>query len=340
VLARIVRKINDWVQSPADYVDLGYAVARSWVGSPDYARARWAGSVPLEAARRVAVFHHFDERGLIHDYVVFFVRKLAEAGFAVIFTSNARRLTEQEAGKVLPHVSVVLKRANVGWDFGAYKDAIAMLPDPGALEMLLITNDSVYGPLQDLSGAIAAADPAQAEIWGITDSWDRYFHLQSYFLIFHQAALRHPAFRSFWSKVRYYRRKWWVIKHYEVGLTRYFLRHGLRCRALFPYRSIVANVSTPIELGMGADSSTTRGQYLRLLHNSITSGSPLNQTHYFWDYLIGQGRCPFIKRDLLQKNPVGIPYVQRWEEVLKAASSYDTELIVRHLQMTMRNRVY
>ncbi len=30
-------------------------------------------------------------------------------------------------------------------------------------------------------------------------------------------------------------------------------------------------------------------------------------THYFWDDLVTVFSCPFIKRDLLEKNPVGIP---------------------------------
>jgi lipopolysaccharide biosynthesis protein len=47
---------------------------------------------------------------------------------------------------------------------------------------------------------------------------------------------------------------------------------------------------------------------------------------------------PFIKRDLLQKNPVSIPYLARWPEVIGSVSDYDTDLIVRHLETSLKNR--
>lgn len=316
-------------------------------------KASLPGHLPLDGARKVAVFNHYDQRGIVHDYVVYFVAKLAEAGYAVIFASNCPKLSAKETGKVLPHVAWVLKRRNIGWDFGAFKDAIALIPDPGALDQLLITNDSIYGPLQDLAEVVRQADPAQAGIWGLTDSWDRHFHLQSYFLIFHHAALKHPSFLKFWKKVRYYRRKRWVIRDYEIGMTRFFLRAGIQCRALLPYRSVVSEISKPLNEALDRSKQqdavvdnhgNSQGQilpYLRQLQKAINQGRPLNQTHYFWDYLVARKASPFIKRDLLQRNPVGIPCVQRWEEVIRASSpSYDTSLILHHLQLSMRNRVH
>ncbi|WP_044564581.1 rhamnan synthesis F family protein [Azospirillum sp. B4] len=293
----------------------------------------------MEGARKVAVLNHFDQRGVVHDYVVYFAAKLAEAGYAVIFASNCPDLSSSDTAKVLPHVAWVLKRRNIGWDFGAFKDAIALIRDPGALDHLLITNDSIYGPLHDIDQVVEEADPKIAGIWGLTDSWDQHFHLQSYFLVFYPAVLKHPSFTKFWNGVRYYRRKHWVIRDYEIGLTRFFLRAGIQCRALLPYRSIVSEVSTPIDVA-AENAKGHVANYLRHMQMSILHGHPLNQTHYFWDYLITYKRSPFIKRDLLQRNPVAIPHLQRWEEVIRAASDYDTNLILHHLQLSMRHRVH
>ena len=42
------------------------------------------------------------------------------------------------------------------------------------------------------------------------------------------------AFR-FWRRMPYVNNKHYVVKHYEVGLTKLLLDLGFRCRALFPY---------------------------------------------------------------------------------------------------------
>ncbi|MDE1150780.1 MAG: rhamnan synthesis F family protein [Azospirillaceae bacterium] len=340
IFSGLIRKVSRFSLAAIDLTDLAIAQARPLLGARAPVKERLLGDRPLEGARKVAVFNHFDSRGVVHDYVVYFVKHLADAGYAVIFASNCPKLSEEQTAKVRPYVSRVLKRRNLGWDFGAFKDAIDVIPDPAALEHLLITNDSIYGPLQDLSEVISKADPEVASIWGLTDNWDQQFHLQSYFLIFHQAALQHPSFGRFWQKVRYYRRKRWVIRDYEIGLTRYFLRAGLHCRALLPYRSLIAELAQPLEVVVPERDKSPVAGYLRLVKSSLHNGTPLNQTHYFWDYLITTKLCPFIKRDLLQRNPVGVPYVQRWEEVVRSASTYDTSMIVHHLQLSMRNRVH
>src|SRR5262252_2925017 len=201
-----------------------------------YVRRRWPGALDLEGATRIAAFVHFVRQGIVHDFVLHYLAEIARAGFTTVFVSNAPRLDPESLDRISPLYGAILLRANVGMDFGAYKDGIGELPRLDRLEALLLANDSVYGPFHDLGDVIGRMNPAEADVWGITDSWERRFHLQSYFLVFGRRALSHEAFRQFWSGVRYVQSKSWVIGHYEVGLTRHLVRNGLRCRALFPYR--------------------------------------------------------------------------------------------------------
>lgn len=313
---------------------------------PSYIRRRWTGNASIENARRVVVFNHFDARGIIHEYVEFYLQELRRAGFAIVFTSNSPSFPKKSVEKLKPLVSVILWRRNVGYDFGAFKDGIAEIPDPEMLDMLLITNDSMYGPLQDIGQIISRANPNEADLWGITDCWDGRFHLQSYFLLFHPQAIRNPAFKRFWNRLPYFRRKKWVVRYGEIGLTPYFLSQGVRCKALFPYRQIVSTVSPRLDAYLATpekDTDPVRRRYAETLSQCMRNGVPLNQTHFFWDQLVVgiEGiRCPFIKRDLLQHNPMGIPYLHNWQQLISQVSNYDSEMIVRHLQSTMRNRVY
>ncbi|MBP7335241.1 rhamnan synthesis F family protein [Niveispirillum sp.] len=297
----------------------------------------------LGSAKRVVVFNHFDNKGVIHDYVIYYLQELKRAGFTVVFTSNSPRFPKASVETLKPLVARILWRSNVGYDFGAFKDGIAQVPDLSALDMLLVTNDSIYGPLQDLVEIIDRADPAKADIWGITDCWSHYFHLQSYFVLFHPKVLKDRTFRHFWGRLPYFRNKHWVVKYGEIGLTQFFLRHGLRCQALFPYRALVASVSPRIEaylLETKPEKDPVRYRYLEMMGRFLREGVALNQTHFFWDELLVSARCPFIKRDLLQRNPVGIPFLQHWETLMQDVSSYDSKLIVKHLEHSMRNRVY
>ena len=61
---------------------------------------------------------------------------------------------------------------------------------------------------------------------------------------------------------------------------------------------------------------------------------PMNSSHFFWDHLIVRMGCPFLKRVLLRENPAQIP----WQEVIQSATEYDTDLIARHLERTLRRR--
>ena len=58
---------------------------------------------------------------------------------------------------------------------------------------------------------------------------------ESYFLLFHKAALSHPKFQQRWRKFVHIDDKEWVVLRHEVGLTSDMISAGLRCRAVWRY---------------------------------------------------------------------------------------------------------
>jgi len=338
---------------------LGYfdMTRESWSGTRIYAARAFSNLTPqgsqvlerrtgagtLDGARKVAIFLHWDRRGTVHDYVVHYLDALRRVGYEILFVSNAPRLSEEDWQRVAPHCAVMLRRRNRGHDFGAFRDAVLDLQDrlPG-LERLIIANDSVYGPLQDLAPLLARCDAGEASVWGATDSWDRSYHLQSYFLLFKREALLNPAFLRFWRNVRLVPSRSWVIRKYEIGLTQAMLKARLRCAALFPYRAAAAALSEAVRregLLERKDLPEYHKAYVDRVFAAVERGDTLNQTHYFWDYLVGEAGCPFIKRDLLLRNPVGVPYVHDWDDLIRRSSQYDPDLILRHLELIARGRV-
>ncbi len=332
-------RLGQGVRSGAMYGSLAVSLLRR---KSHYVLERWDGRRSLAGARRVAVFVHYDRAGTIHDYVLYYLRQLRAAGFEVVFVSNAPSLAGPALETVRGLCAVVARRRNVGYDFGAFKDGIGLVGDLAGLDELVLANDSVYGPFHDLEGILRQADGARASVWGITDSWEISYHLQSYFLLFKAEALRHPAFARFWRGVRYVQSKSWVIRRYEVGLSRTLIRGGLRCAALFPYRQAAARISEAVRASGALDGQTLgrrHREYLAALCNAVDRGIPLNGSHYFWDYLIGEMGCPFLKRELLQKNPAQVPFVHCWDQLIGRTSRYNPDLILRHLEASLRNHV-
>jgi lipopolysaccharide biosynthesis protein len=302
-------------------------------------RRRWTGQRPLDGAERVVVLVHYSRRGAFLRYFRYMVEQLDNAGFAVIIVSNSPKLDPEAVEALLPRCALVLHRRNIGYDFGAWRDGILQIPDLARLRHLVITNDSIFGPLHDLETVMTRCDPAQGDVWGITESFDTRYHLQSYFLLFGNAVLRAPKFRKFWDDMRYIENKRVVIFKYEIGLSQLLLKAGFRLRALHPYRELTGTVLAR-SLADEMESHRLIDDHFANVLNQINAGRPLNPTHYFWDDLVTAFECPFIKRDLLEKNPVGIPLLASWRSVIADASDYPVELIEEYLQEASRNKVF
>jgi hypothetical protein len=274
--------------------------------------------VPAEGAfplgPRVAVFCHYDAAGEVRARVLAYLDALRGEGFSIVFVSNAGQLTDAAMRALLPRCAGVVVRRNVGYDFGAWRDALeqAALPRPDTA-MLLLLNDSVFGPLQPIGPLLRQIDFDAADIWGLTESWQTGYHLQSYFYAIAPSVLRTPTWRRFWAGVRPVPSKHSIIHAYEVGFTRDMLRGGLRCRALFAYSDLIAAIPTPDDhppiARVLADANARR------LREKTAREAPLNPTSDLWRELLGLG-YPFIKRELLRDNPARVPDVVDWQSVV------------------------
>lgn len=307
---------------------------------PSYVKATIEGDNPLRGFDKAAVFCHFDRHGQVHGYVVQYLRSLVEAGFRITFVTNAGKLTPDARAAVRPLVERVLIRDNVGYDFGAYKEGVLSIADRHALSCLVLANDSVYGPLTPLAPLLARMEPGKADIWGLTDSYEYRYHLQSYFVLFHRAALANEAFERHWQRMPYVDNRAWLIHRGEVALTQRLMASGLRPAALIPTDELLAAFRDILERtkALSRDDVEARA-YLGNVRAASDAGVPLNPTHFFYELLVRQFGFPFLKRDLLEKNPAGVPGVTRWRELVSAVGDYDPDLIAGHLKLRVRGRV-
>jgi len=312
--------------------------------SPKRLVSRWpAGEMML--GPRVCVYVHWDGAGEVRDHVLHHVRSLAETGLSVVFVTNAGFLRPDAMAALQDICAGVLIRSNVGYDFGAWREGfeILQLPRPNT-EMVVMANDSVYGPIRPLHDLIAAIDFSKADVWGCTESWQTRYHLQSYLMAFSPRVVASEAWGKFWGTVRPTWSKMWLVRLYEIGLTQAMLKAGFTCRAIWPYQSLINDLDPELlmdhtEAGPNLADPTIRARqyHTRHIRNVVVARRPLNPTSDLWRQLM-QARFPFIKRELLRDNPTHVPDVAEWRDVAIAQSAMNLQPIERDLQRTLRDR--
>lgn len=287
---------------------------------------------------KVCVFAHYDAGGVLRPHARRYLDALAAAGFSIIFVSNCEIAPESLAylsGRCLR----ILLRDNRGYDFAAYRDGILDLANaPGLPALLLLANDSVYGPVSPLAGLFDGMDFASADVWAATDSWQRRYHLQSYLVSFGPAALAHPAFLAFWRQVRNARSKWAVVKHYEIGLTRAMQAAGLRCAAVFDYQSLMRRAEAIVEAkdepapkSMAALLQTSADRALRAASRRRAANPVID----LW-LLLAEAGGPFIKRELLRDDPTRVPDLFAWHRVVQDRAPALYREMIEDLKRVMR----
>lgn len=182
--------------------------------------------------RRLIIFASFSGGDDIPPYILYHLKALKEFGDKLVFVSNSPLGTKawQQLG---PICDDVLERANVGYDFAAWRDAIQR-EDMGQWDEVLLTNSSVVGPLFSLSSVFQDMQVRDCDFWGLTHSINTRPHIQSYFVCFRRVVLESHAWRSFWQKIEDTDDKWLVIRNYEVQFKGYFEASGFQGDTLIP----------------------------------------------------------------------------------------------------------
>lgn len=277
------------------------------------------GEQSAGSRKTLCVLAHFDRDGVVDDYVVSYLQALDELGCETVFVSTAKSLDDESIRKITPFCSTFIIKQNVGYDFASWRTGLEAAGDLSAYDRLIIANDSVYGPLQDLRKVFAAMDDRSAAFWGITDSLKYGRHLQSYFLVYNKPVFQSEVFARFWRKLPDYRHKYVVIIQGEVGLSRRLVAAGFDFAAYCPIETV--------QEGQQADVGRLEAKF---------RDPRVSPTHRGWRALMRAG-CPFLKVGLLRDNPMHVPDLDNWEAVLGEVSGYDLDLIRNHLARVKGN---
>jgi hypothetical protein len=291
------------------------------------------GAESVSAGRRIALYVHYARSGRFSRMVCEQLALYRELGFDVVLASNAETIDEPSWARAAAQCWRVVRRRNVGLDFGGWRDAAALILQHAALDELLLVNDSVMGPIHPLGPLIERARGLGAGVVGMTESRQGGVHLQSYFVLALGKAATSDTL-AFLMQIRLSTAKWLIVQRGEFGLTRYLLQRGHRVAALFGYASaldlILQNDGERHYVAHLAPQ-TIRLQNIPAELRQILLRWPLNPTSHLWR---GLPRCmgfPFLKTELIRRNPGRLPDVGDWPALVSEDAPCTSDTIREHI---------
>jgi hypothetical protein len=221
----------------------------------------------------------------------------------------------------------IIIRKNIGYDFGSwmhgYLANASLLKD---YSNLYFVNDSITGPLRD-DASSCFMDSEPHDICGITESYDKKYHIQSYYWRVSSKAIQGMALDGFFfHNAPVPQDKFEAINNYELEMASYFNALGYTSGAVMNSNAL----RTDTIKDFIRDASRARNHAKRIYtedfyhileqspimqsiinyYNQILGDNHLNPTHYYWKSLINHG-FPFIKTELLTSNPTGYPFTRK-----------------------------
>ena len=224
-------------------------------------------------SRSCFVFCHFDALGGLKKSVQHYLNALSDIG-DIIFVSNAPALSENAIALDFLNQTCmcVYVRDNDSYDFGCWAFGITRnLPQlRSQYDHLICCNDSCIGPFCDLKPILDDFIRGNIDVGGLTANKDRGLHLQSYFIFYGKNILNSSLFQNFWQNIRSWQNKNDIINYYEVSWLRVLILSGYKVSVYF-------------------------SEYFDAFNNTVMKPLELMQSGF-----------PFIKREVIEKNPFKI----------------------------------
>lgn len=246
------------------------------------------------------MFIHFSTTDTLPYYVEIYINELTKHFDKVKVLTNNSKISKHKY--FIDNNIDFIHLKNQGYDFGMFYRYIINENLENISQIALINDSNIL--LKKLHYTFDWADTNEFDFWGIIDSNEKpwfsnhtdNYHLQSHFLVFNSKAINFlPAFFNTLnineilneSDVKKLRRL--VIEKWEIGLTQYFIRCGLK-------------------IGTYISSNEMHSKY---------QPKKQNVTHSIYHKLVSEG-YPFIKKKvLLGKNIFSGIKKEKWKMTIE-----------------------
>lgn len=294
-----------------------------------------AGGDMAEEVGSLLLYVHYAPNGRISDMVRRQIGLLRGCGFSVVFITMSAPVPEADWQAVRQMATLMVQRRNVGRDFGAWRDVVPEVRRRfPALRELMLANDSVLGPVHPLKPLVAALRGGGNGLFGLTESRQGGPHLQSYLLL-----ARGPDavgdLLTFLDGLFITRSKWLLVQLSEIRLARWMLARGHRVAALFGYGRVIEAAAADETERARLAASHVRLRHLERLPQEQAAALlwewPLNPTQHLWHVLLARMQMPFIKTELVRRNPGRLPGLGEWPDLVPPDAPCPLPVLRAHL---------
>jgi hypothetical protein len=200
------------------------------------------GSVPL--GENVAIYLVYSPKGLSQSHINT-LKEMEKSQVSPVLVTN-HPISFSDRNLLMPKVSTIIERPNIGYDFGGYRDGILHLASElFKFKRLYLLNDSAWmidnkenwfdkveSLDYDFVGASSHFTMPHSSVknfarfaWSYSEE-GKAFHYQSYALCFGKKILKDPRFLEYWRKFKMSRVKKRTISRGEIGLSQWVMQNG------------------------------------------------------------------------------------------------------------------
>lgn len=239
--------------------------------------------------KRICLFAGYNKHNIIEDYVLYYIKELAKISDVYYLADNSVIETE----KLIPYTKAVYGYYHGKYDFGSWQELIHKIGYDKLSEYdeLILTNDSVFGPLCDLKDYIENLEKDKWDMCGINTAYEAHaWHLSSYFLILKKNVFLSDIFKQHIDSIKQEDSVGKIIEKYEIGLSKKVIDAGF------------------------------------IVKNSVEFEKNI---YFFWRQFLLAG-SPLIKRKIFNDELFLICRTIGWEEFIHKHSNYDTTLLYQY----------
>ena len=228
---------------------IAHQIERAWVyiaASRGYSYQKvfnnFLSQEEFKTKKRLGIYAHYDKDDIISEKDITTLEMFSKIFSDVIFVTNSD-LLQEELDRVTPFVSKIIKRKNIGLDFGAWKHALLAegKEKVKGYDELILFNNSFFPPVYDMREVFASMEKENVDFWGITlfpyGTDGTYIHkayipehIQSYFTVYRKKVLQSDIFWKFWNDMPEYRNYLDVVSNCETQFTKILSDHGFTYR--------------------------------------------------------------------------------------------------------------
>lgn len=199
--------------------------------------------------KRLFLFAGYSPDGVVDETLVFHTAALSNFGDVILFLDCDCK--DKELKKLKPYCKHIGAKRHGEYDFGSYKRAFQYARDNkllGRYDSVFILNDSVFGPLFDMSNIIKKMDTIPSDACGLVVSHHKtHSFMESWFVRLNKNVFLSTWFDEFISSVTVQPTKNRVTVKYEHGLSKLITDHGLSWNGIY-IRNGRSTYNTPKKL--------------------------------------------------------------------------------------------